>query len=143
MKVDGPTGDMTIHPTHTCFDDALDYLQQRIKQNGHRIEGLRLVLIHAICIVPEGPDAGERFSHAWVEEDLDNHEAAVWQQGFYNGQRIIYASTRASVYETLRVVRTWGYSPEAAWEENNRTATYGPWVPELQALCRRKKEAST
>lgn len=126
----------TILPTHTCFDDALEFISIRMKDNP-RVAS-RLFLVHAICIIPEGREAGDLFAHAWVEEVLPLAEV-VWQDGFLNGQRITYSATKESVYEELKPSRVYRYNLRQAAQMNHKFQTFGPWVAELQALCRKKK----
>lgn len=123
-----PAAAPVLLPTHTCFDDALDLIAFRLQ---HRREDKdRLVLVHAICLAPDGPHAGERFAHAWVEEG-----ELAWQDGFLGGKRVTYGCDRHALAEGLRVQHVTRYTVQEASDENHRTGTYGPWVPEYQGLC--------
>jgi len=125
---------MTIFPTHHCFDDALDLLVQFLREDpAGGLEHSRFWLVHGIARYPEGqPHAGERFAHAWVE----TFDKRVWDCGVLDGELITYSVDRAEFYEKLRIETTTRYSARAAWDENRRSGTYGPWQPEYQALCR-------
>jgi hypothetical protein len=124
-----------ILPTHHCFDDALDIIAARAHAE---FESARhLVLVHGICLIPEGPREGEPFSHAWVE-DRDE----VWQGGLFDGETVAYAMSTGEFEALLRVQERTRYSLREAWEENCRTGTYGPWVEKYRALCRKEEEAA-
>ena len=71
---------------NTCFDDALDFLQQRVSRRPALADRLRLV--HGIVLAPPGtiglaPDT--RYAHAWV---LDGD--VVWQAGLLNDIKIAF-----------------------------------------------------
>lgn len=142
----------SIRPTGTCFDDALDFITECLKTEDRLARLETLVLVHAIAIIPpSGVNAGERFAHAWVEAEDDSGEPVVWQSGLvmvregesYVEAKAYYSAERQSVYETLRVERTWRYSLHEAREANQRHVTYGPWEPELLELCADKKRKRT
>lgn len=142
--------DTSILPTHTCFDDALDYLAHRLHQD-HRV-GERLTLVHGILLAPEGPKAGTPFAHAWVEEALPGG-VVVWQDGFVNLggfevplaggilraekdlARVSYSTPAAAWREKMRVQKETRYTVDQAVAENRRTCHFGPWVVEYEALC--------
>lgn len=128
----------TIHPTNSCFDDALEMLEARIRKEPELARSSLLVLVHAICLIPEDhPEAGHRFAHCWLEEGGAN----AWQAGFLDGERVVYLMNARELELELRVEKAWRYTPREVWEHNRRTETYGPWEPELQALCGRKTDA--
>lgn len=122
-----------IYPTHDCFTDALEYLSDRVIFAGLRIGVFRLV--HAIALLPAGPEKDKPFAHAWVEEDTDGGTLA-WQSGYLDGRRIRYAVEAAALRAELRIQAETRYSALQACFENQRSGTYGPWKPEYQALCR-------
>jgi hypothetical protein len=132
-----------IDPTHTCFDDALDYISSRIMEAALKGQPppLHLILVHAICLIPEGqPDAGKPFVHAWVED-----EALCWDAGIVAGiGRVVYAVNPIEYYRRLRPTsqRT-RYNLEEVYEENKRTGHHGPWKPEYLALCRPQSKTPT
>jgi hypothetical protein len=126
-----------ILPTHTCFDDALEYLALRVAQDPRLAHGSSLQLVHGIALIPVGQaDAGEPFAHAWVEE-----AGYCWTAGLLNGARILVKRERAEFYRALRVQQTTAYSVRRAWQENKRSETFGPWRAEYLALCRQSVRA--
>lgn len=125
---------MTIEPTHSCFDDAIAYLEGRVKGKPELARSDRIVLVHGIGRFPDGPAArraGERFAHAWVEAD-----GLCWDAGILDGARVVWSATIAEYYANLRIETTTRYDCLAVWAENRRTGHYGPWEPAYQALCR-------
>lgn len=130
-----------IQPTHACFDDTMDFISRRIKEA--MLDGSRpprhLVLVHGICLMPAAQEnAGQPFAHAWVEEGK-----LCWDTGLANGQfRCVYAVDREEYYAHLRPQCITRYTLEQVYEENKRTATYGPWKEEYLALCRKNESSS-
>lgn len=136
-----------IRPTHSCFDDALDYIGHRVTENPGLAHGTTLRLVHGIAIVisdvADGLVHGEPFAHAWVEEDVaDQAEPIVWQVGILDGARVLFAMPRSAFDRTLKIQASTAYTCREIWIENRRSGTYGPWRPEYLALCRRGKTAS-
>lgn len=125
-----------IQPTHMCFDDALDLLCARLRKNPELADSGLFVVVHAICLIPEGPDEGERFAHAWLEEGGET----AWQGGILDGQHIAYAVSARELGRELRMEKAWRYTPREVAAENEKHGTYGPWEPELLALCKDKRK---
>lgn len=114
----------TILPTHSCFDDSLDFIEARVKI---RIQDAdTLVLVHGICTAPDG----DRYAHAWVEE-----AGLVWDSGLLDGVPIYYSCTVEEFTKARGVQQTTRYTVREALRENYRTNMYGPWKPEYLALC--------
>ena len=120
----------TILPTQTCFDDALDYLSEAVREDPSWALG-HLRLVHGICLAPEGQYAGELFAHAWVEED----RRVCIQAGILDGRKGYYGISRAQHYALLRVQLTTVYTVEEALEKNLASNHYGPWESSYQSLC--------
>lgn len=123
---------MTIYPTHTCFDDVLDYIELLVRSGErHRLPGMRVV--HGICLAPEGARAGEPYAHGWIEED-----GLVVQGGLVDvdgtREKVYYGVDRAEFYAKLRVQVTTVYSVEEAVRKNWETGYYGPWESTYLAL---------
>lgn len=125
----------SIRPTHTCFDDALDLLSARLRKNPELADAGLFVVVHAICLIPDGPEKDKRFAHAWLEEG----GATAWQGGILDGQLIAYAVDARELEAELRMEKAWRYTPREVAAENGKHVTYGPWKPELLELCRKKK----
>jgi len=111
----------TIFPTGTCFDDAIEQFGVLLDANKHAM------LVHAICV----GDDGTRYAHAWVEEG-----GTAWDSGVLaDGRRLAYAVPVLEFYSARRVEQKWRYSPLEMLRANRKHGTYGPWEPELVALC--------
>jgi hypothetical protein len=124
----------TILPTHHCFDDALEYVEQRVIRDSSLAFDTRLVLAHGILLVPEGHHADRPFVHAWCEETEDGH-SVVWDAGMLDGERVWFSVDRAEWTAAMRPQLVTRYTLREAWAENVRSGTYGPWCPEYLALC--------
>jgi hypothetical protein len=127
---------MTIYPTHTCFDDAMDFLETTIKEGKHPREYIvnNLVTVHAICIMPDGT----KYAHAWIEEGdscifkgrgeclidgkMEHLEGYMW-------------ADKKEFYAYYNVQETTHYSLEQVWKENKKHATTGPWIDKYKKLC--------
>lgn len=118
----------TILPTHSCFDDALDFIEHRIRADIRSADVLTLV--HGICTAPDG----ESYAHAWVEERTTAW-LLVWDSGLLEGVQIYYSVSAAEFATARGVQETTRYSVREALYENHRTSMYGPWKPEYLALC--------
>jgi hypothetical protein len=124
---------MKILPTHTCFDDALDFLTAQCVADPTAVDNF--VLVHAILLAPEGPSEGRPFAHAWVEVgDI------AWLSGVVDGRRVYYAVKQVEYYAQMRPISMTKYSAQAAVEENYKHHNFGPWQPEYIALCGSSRE---
>jgi hypothetical protein len=116
----------TIAPTHTCFDDVLEYLEQLATAGAPARVIARFVVVHAICLAPDD----QQYVHAWLECD-----GLVTQAGILNGERIYYTVPLEVLRDRVRVVEQTRYSVQQAMLENLRTGHYGPWVERYRALA--------
>lgn len=104
-----------ILPTHRCFDDALEYLEDLIRAQDACVWSHRLV--HGIVKLSDGLTA-----HAWVERGDD-----VIQCGILGGERIYYTMHWDEFQRELQPQAMTRYTIREAWEQNKRHGTYGPW----------------
>lgn len=127
-----------FRPTHSCFDDAMEFLEHRVKLEPGLARARSLVLVHAICLAPDGPQKGTPFAHAWVEELMAGSVAEwfVWESGLLDGKRSTFAVTRESHRAGLQVQDETRYTLHDVLRENTRTGTFGPWEEKYRALCR-------
>lgn len=126
--------EVTILPTHTCFDDALEYVVGRVKQNPVLASGKELILVHGILLVPYGPDEGRPYAHAWVEESC-----WCWDCGILEGNKVFYAVAHDEFYFDRSVEQSTRYTILEAYEENRKHRTFGPWLREYKELCGGKR----
>jgi hypothetical protein len=120
--------DPPISPTHTCFDDALDFIVAVLQPHPAARQALaqELCLVHGICRAPDG----QPYAHAWVE-----HQGRCIFRGLLEGNAGYFAARQEAYYAELRVEEVTRYSVPEALAANRHTNTYGPWVPKYLALC--------
>ncbi len=115
---------MNIEPTFTCFDDALELIGERVREDPTTVN--TLLLVHGIAT----GDGGDIYAHAWVEDG--DH---CWDSGQVNGQRVYYAVARAEFYAARQIVGSTRYTVREAFRENVQSGHYGPWRPAYRLLC--------
>jgi hypothetical protein len=100
-----------IRPTHSCFDDAIEFFElvDLDKADAFRI-------VHGLCYSVLGP-----YAHAWVEEG-----DRVWQG--MPGRRW-FAVDRVWFYAAYNVVERTVYTVLEAAKLNRDSGHYGPWDP--------------
>lgn len=107
-----------ILPTYRCFDDALEFIEMRVKETPTLVRhDWLLVLVHGICV----GDDDTRYAHAWVEE-----AGQAWDAGLIDGQRVYYAVARSEYYAAKRVEESTRYTLRDVVRENGRSGHYGP-----------------
>lgn len=124
---------VTIYPTGTCFDDALDGLAIALKSSPAEFYLDNYALVHAICRKP----TGEEYSHAWFEckrPDADGGWVCYFE-GYVDGQRVQVCFDRKSFIEKYPIVEETRYTPRQAWELNEISGHYGPWIERYRLLC--------
>lgn len=122
---------MIVRPTGTCFDDALDFLEELSKTGVSKKELIRdFVLVHGICMTPTVPSV--QFAHAWVEW----RQQLVFQRGIVDGQVLTYSMPLSQFEQRFNPVKTTRYTVAEAARRNAETNSYGPWEPEYAALTR-------
>lgn len=117
---------MNLLPTGHCFDDALEYLEQRVRAEPALAHRDTLQLVHGIGI----GDDGTRYAHAWCEE-----QGLCWDAALLDGQRIWYSVAVEAFYTARRLGATTRYTIREACLQNVQSGHYGPWEPTYQALC--------
>lgn len=117
-----------VYPTHTCFDDAFDFLGELARDYPAALifEGYKL--IHAICLMPDDRE----YSHAWVESAAG--EAHFF--GMLNGKKVRLTAEAKEYRRNLRVKEFTEYTTQDACKENLRHGNYGPWIPKYRRLCK-------
>lgn len=144
-----------IMPTRRCFDDALEFVEERIQtvpaesllSENERLQKLvdTLHIVHAIVRFPDdNPERpGERFAHAWVEERLPSERVLVWQAGLIGEMQIAYSCDRDEWYEKMRIQHRTAYTLWEALDQNRASGTYGPWLPLYQEMIAEQDERRT
>ena len=123
----------SIYPTHTCFDNALDFIAAVLQENPDDRDVLvtELSLVHGICLAPDG----QPYAHAWVE-----HGAHCIFAGILDGKQKYFAAFHDDYYAELGVQEVTRYTLQDALTHNRRTGHYGPWERRYRALCGRQEE---
>lgn len=123
---------MIVHPTHTCFDDAMEYLEavasKKIKRNL-----LELKLAHGICQVDL-----LRYAHAWVETPTHCIDG-----GLVDGDKIYVVIPKAAFYKDRDVLDVTLYTVFEASNQNEFHGTYGPWLQKYLDLTGSRSEITT
>jgi hypothetical protein len=119
--------DVTLHPTHNCFDDVIDYINMLAKGGMHPEEiDRRYTIVHGIMLLPDGKPV----SHAWLEQG-----GVVTFAGLYKGERVYVSADRAEYVRYAMVYDETRYTVRETCELQRRTGWMGPWKPEYRALC--------
>lgn len=128
-----------IQPTHSCFDDAMDFFEVfDLSDGGVVTEMLRtLRLVHGVCVSSEGI----AYAHAWVEEHVsaeperkDWPTYVVWQGMVHEGRRGYFAVARQWFYGAYKVKSQTSYTMHQFAELNAKTGHYGPWRQKYREL---------
>lgn len=111
-----------IYPTHDCFTNALQALEEIAKtEPAHQsLTDGTLILIHALCKHP----GGDLFAHAWLEDRLTR--TAIFK-GILDGEGQYFAAPIEEFYAELKPTEITEYTPMQAVVENYRTGMCGPW----------------
>jgi len=122
-----------LRPTHTCFDDALDYLALIALAAPWTLE--RYTLVHGVCLTPwDAP-----YVHGWVEHG--NFECV---SGWLHRDQLVYCTIRRrDFYAEYRPQVTTRYTPAQAYRENLRTGHYGPWETSYREMILNDNKAGT
>lgn len=118
--------DETIYPTHRCFDDVTDYLNE-LAVGGATYEELnRYRVVHGII----APDGEAPHVHAWLERD----DGRVFQWGIYKGERIMFSVARDEYIAQANVIEFVSYSIRGCLAMD-RVFGPGPWKSKYRVMC--------
>lgn len=129
MKIESAS-EVIIHPTHSCFDDAIDYINFLATENPSDIQRMNKEyrVCHGICLFPDG----EKYAHAWLE-----YRNSTIEGGIYDGQKVAVRQPKADFYKRQRPVKVLRYTIKQTIKLEKDIYGYcGPWDPEIRALCR-------
>lgn len=120
--------DLTVYPTHTCFDDALE-LYMLFVQNPRA----EVYLVHGIC----KKEDGDLYAHAWVERNGECYFA-----GIIDGAKRGFTASLPAFYEKLNVTSdVTKYTLENILQfEDLHDRKSGPWEPRYLELTREGKK---
>jgi len=115
-----------FYPTHHCFDDVVDFLNNLAVTGACREELLEYTVVHGVYLAPPN---GEPVAHAWLER-----AGLVVQAGIYKGERIYYSVPREEFLAMFKIWDETRYTVIEALELDSRMGR-PPWVPEYRELC--------
>lgn len=124
---------MHLEATHTCFDDALEFIESLVKEKRSVSKLADYRLAHGILLNSKG----ELYSHAWVES-----KAHCYHSGLLSGEKVMAVIDRVEYYEGMRVQERTLYTIRQAYRENYRTGYFGPWKERYMRLCRNPRPIS-
>ena len=111
--------DITVQPTHTCFDDMPWMMAQMIKEKRD------FRLCHGIMVNDNGP-----YSHAWIEFD----DTAIFA-GMLKGQKVYLYVEKESYLKDAKCIKATRYTRDEAMAASKAdNGTTGPWVQEYKEL---------
>lgn len=118
---------MDILPTHTCFDDAFEYIELIILHKEFTLNEIRdhFFIVHAICKLP----TGKLYAHAWVE-----HKNECTFKGILNNEAVFCTADKKEFYAQYDVQEFTKYSMERVRDMNFSTKSFGPWIEKYKAL---------
>lgn len=117
---------ITLYPTNTCFDDAMDHLQELVNENPARRYSGEYVLVHGIL------DNGDhQYAHAWLETDqwaIDGR--------YFKDKHVMCEFDKKGYYLELNVVEKTVYTVQQTLAMNLKHGTFGPWEEKYRKLCK-------
>lgn len=120
---------MTIYPTHTCFDDALEFLSALLKDKEISLNDSEWRLAHGLCRALDVV-----YSHAWVE-----HGDKVIFSGIIDVKegkgRAYMTADKKEYYDHFHPFDVTTYSAMEAAIMNVTHGTYGPWEQRYKDHC--------
>lgn len=127
-------GEATIYPTHTCFDDAVDYINHLCTTNPQDIRKINADyrICHGICLCEDNTP----YAHCWLE-----YRNSVIDGGIYKGEKVAVRSPKHEFYKRTRPQKICRYTIKKSIELEKKIYGYcGPWDEEIRALCKDIKE---
>ena len=121
-----------IYPTHSCFDDAIEYCDKAVRELPELLD--KLIVVHGIVLRPKAPRKNRPFTHAWVE-----HAGMCWNRGMLNDEKTWYGVDRSEFYLTMRVREFVAYTLRAAYRLQKQHGSTGPWERPYSELFRDQK----
>lgn len=118
-----------IYATGTCFDDAIEYVEARVKLDPTLALRNDFVVAHAI--IDPNPDGGP-LAHAWVEDG-----PTVIFRGIFNGEPIWCTVDKAEYLAAANVLDITRYTMrDVLGHAQAHNFETGPWKPEYRRFCR-------
>lgn len=125
--------ELTIYPTNTCFDDALDFLGIMSKKEPDKVRAGYFFLVHGIL---KNRDEGYLYSHAWIE----TKDETVIHSGLLDKQLVYAEVPKSEYYDEMGLVECTRYTAREASDLNHKHVNFGPWKEKYVKLCRNWKD---
>jgi hypothetical protein len=116
---------MDIHPTHQCFDDAVEIIGREIREDAAQWQ--TLFVVHGICTMPDGLV----YAHAWVERN----DTCVFQGLGHGTLPVIVEAEKESFYEYFKVKDFTRYTIDQVLCLGLTLGNTGPWESKYRKLC--------
>jgi len=119
-----------LRPTHTCFDDALDYADLCARRFGSDALEPILWIMHGICV---DPYSGKRIAHGWAYHAPLRQVVQAGRTPL--GARQFYGMHARDFDAEMLPQLVTRYRLSEALAQNELHNTFGPWLPEYLELC--------
>lgn len=121
---------MTIHPTRTCFDDAVEILLAMVLAGQDHDQ---IKVVHGMILSNEPNHEGELIAHGWVECGPE-----VFFRGLLDGKVVDISTTRREYYKRIQIVELIRYTPAEVADHAERAGHTGPWAEPFTRYVGRK-----
>ena len=118
---------ITVYPTHTCFDDCTRLLHRKIQEDPSIICGKDWKIVHAIV----KDSSGASYSHCWLE-----FEDKAFLSGSVDSETVFVTASRDEIYKLMRIVELKRYTIRQAYEMEKKFDHPGPWEKRFRDLCK-------
>lgn len=125
-----------IYPTHTCFDDALDFIARMLKKGGQSPPDLakKYRVVHGLYRVDQVLYCEKKvIAHAWV---LDREHNEAIQDGYLKEERVTYSIAIEEFRKLFNTIHETIYTLHEVAKLNAKHNNYGPWDRIYLKHCR-------
>lgn len=123
--------EIVLYPTGTCFDDAVDYLNDLCSKEPWKIKWLnkQYKIVHGICLLEDGSP----YSHCWLERANRCYDFRLY--GSSIKEKVMVEYTRIEYYSRFKPQKMLKYSLKDCCDLERTYGYPGPWDAELRKLC--------
>ncbi len=123
---------ITIYPTGTCFDDAIDYINAISLKEPWNIKlfNKQYRIAHGICLFEDW----RPYAHCWLEKANSCYDYRLFESP--EGEKVQIKYTRGEFYTLFKPQKVVRYTIRDCLHLEKRVHGYcGPWDPQIRALC--------